>query len=64
VAETDHISLLSLGTDVWNVWRGANPAIQPDLREANLSRANLSDAMLNGSDLSDADLSGVNLSSQ
>jgi uncharacterized protein YjbI with pentapeptide repeats len=62
VGETDHISLLRQGTDVWNAWRGVNPAIQPDLREANLSRANLSDAMLNGSDLSDADLSGANLS--
>ena len=54
VAETDHLSLLRQGTDSWNAWREANPAIQLDLREANLRPANLSDA----------DLSGANLSSQ
>jgi uncharacterized protein YjbI with pentapeptide repeats len=62
VAEIDHVSLLRQGTEAWNAWREANPAIRQDLHEANLCRANLSDAMLNGSNLSGAYLSGAVLS--
>jgi uncharacterized protein YjbI with pentapeptide repeats len=53
----DHFKIILQGIEVWNLWRGDNPEIQPDLSGANLSGANLS-----GVNLSEANLSGANLS--
>lgn len=36
MANVEHIDLLKGGRDVWNVWRGENPNIIPDLSEAEL----------------------------
>jgi hypothetical protein len=77
MANDDHIAQLKKGVDAWNAWRGDNPNIRPDLRQANLSGANLSEAdlaranlrmtqlflaNLGGADLSRANLREANLS--
>jgi hypothetical protein len=58
MTETEYILLLRKGADAWNVWRGANPSIRPDLREANLNGANLHGAFLRGADLGKANSTG------
>jgi uncharacterized protein YjbI with pentapeptide repeats len=62
MTETEYILLLRKGADAWNGWRGANPSIRPDLREANLNGANLHGAFLRGADLGKANLNRANLS--
>ena len=62
MTESDHVALLRQGNAAWNDWRGANPAIRPDLREANLNGTNLAGALLRGADLGKADLNRANLS--
>jgi hypothetical protein len=66
MANDEHVAMLKRGVDAWNEWRGENPDIRPDLREADLSgavlvRANLIKADLNGANLSGADLMGATL---
>jgi hypothetical protein len=58
----DHDARLREGAHRWNAWRGENPGIRPDLREANLTNADLSGANLSGADLIRAYLIGANLS--
>lgn len=62
----EHIAILQRGVDAWNEWRKDNPAVRPDLRQADLSgmdliEANLADSDLRGADLSNAKLNDCNL---
>jgi uncharacterized protein YjbI with pentapeptide repeats len=61
MADEEHVKRLKQGIAESNAWRRDNPAISPDLSEANLSRAHLSHANLTGANLSGADLSSVDL---
>jgi hypothetical protein len=76
MADNQHYTLLTRDVDAWNVWRGENPKVRPDLsyavmRGADLTLANLAGAILHeadlvlanlrGADLRHADLSGANL---
>jgi hypothetical protein len=66
MADAEHLELLRRGVDVWNEWRVKEPAIRPNLREANLNgvnlrRANLREADLVRARLDGADLTGANL---
>jgi uncharacterized protein YjbI with pentapeptide repeats len=66
MADPEHFKILKQGVESWNEWRKENPAILPNLinanlRGANLRGANLSDAMLSEADLSLANLRGANL---
>jgi choline dehydrogenase-like flavoprotein len=36
MANDEHVALLKQGVPAWNAWRGENPGIRPDLREADL----------------------------
>jgi uncharacterized protein YjbI with pentapeptide repeats len=56
MADPDPLAELMKGVDAWNMWRGENPEVEPDLIGASLSGADLS-----GADLSRADLSGTDL---
>lgn len=66
MANKEHLKIIRQGVGIWNKWRGANPAIRPDLSGAilrgvylngiNLSRANLNRANLHGATLLFADL--------
>jgi uncharacterized protein YjbI with pentapeptide repeats len=62
MANDEHVAMLKRGVDAWNEWRGENPYIRPNLREAHLIKADLGGADLRGADLSGADLSDANLS--
>jgi hypothetical protein len=67
MADQAHLDILKQSVEAWNSWRERNPAIEPDLFEANLSRAtllgaNLSRATLAEADLFQATLSGADLS--
>jgi hypothetical protein len=65
------MAILRQGVAVWNAWREANSAIQPDLYEADLGGANLAginlrgayinEVFLGGADLYGAQLSGAHL---
>jgi hypothetical protein len=61
MANEEHLSILRQGVQTWNQWRGANPELKLDLREANLSGAQLYRAHLSRADLSQADLTRANL---
>ena len=66
MANEEHVAIISQGAEVWNMWRGDNPEVTPDLAEAplhggNLSGAVLSDAKLRGASLVRANLSGAAL---
>lgn len=41
MADTKHIAILHQGVDAWNAWREREPAVYPDLTEADLSGADL-----------------------
>ena len=56
MADVEQLKLLRKGIEVWNSWRGKNPGISIDLREANLTGADLT-----GANLREADLGGANL---
>lgn len=58
----DHALLVRRGAAAWNAWRGANPSVRPDLREANPNGANLSGAFLRGAFFTTANLNRANLS--
>lgn len=55
------VRILLRGPKEWNEWREANPNVDIDLREANLSGANLRHANLRAANLSGAFLSRANL---
>jgi hypothetical protein len=61
VADEEHVKILRQGVQVWNAWRNANPALRPDLVEANLRDADLNHANLRGANLGGADLSKADL---
>ena len=72
MANTEHLSILRQGSELWNQWRRENSAVRPDfvsanlsgvrLRAANLHKADLREANLSYADLSRADLREANLS--
>ena len=43
MANEEHLAILRQGVDVWNVWREANPQVQPNLYQVDLREANLRD---------------------
>jgi hypothetical protein len=61
MANPEHVKILKEGFEAWNIWRGKNPSIAPDLNYANLRGADLSRASLSRADLSNADLRLANL---
>ena len=63
MANADHVARLRQGSEVWNAWRASNPAVEPDLREANLRGATLDLADLQDADLRTAFLSDAELDS-
>lgn len=72
MANGEHLSIIALGVQAWNRWRGANPEIKPGLEQANFSfrdlhgadfrGTNFSGANFNGAILTRADLSGADFS--
>jgi len=70
--QPEHLTILKLGTEVWNKWRLEHPEIQPkliaadgegtNLSQVNLKGANLSQVNLEGADLSQVNLEGADLS--
>src|SRR6266852_6514303 len=71
MANPEHLAILRLGVEQWNLWREQHPVFRPDLsrasllgadlRKANLGRANLNAAYLVKANLLGADLSFANL---
>jgi uncharacterized protein YjbI with pentapeptide repeats len=61
MADAEHVARLRQGVEAWNAWRRTNPAITPDLADANLMEAYLIEADLRGADLGGADLRKANL---
>jgi uncharacterized protein YjbI with pentapeptide repeats len=66
MADKTHLERLSTGVAVWNHWRQAQPAVRPDLSQADLdgidlNGVNLSEADLTGTVLAKARLSGADL---
>ncbi len=66
MANDEHLHMLQQRVATWNKWRQRNPAICPDLSEADLRKADLNKADLSGADLNEAflkkaDLSGAHL---
>jgi Pentapeptide repeats (8 copies) len=59
MANPEHLKILKQGVLAWNAWRGTNPLVAPDLREADLSNSDLTAANLNKADLTKAQLSGA-----
>lgn len=41
MANKEHVETLKSGIEAWNAWRTANPKVQPDLRDADLTGADL-----------------------
>jgi hypothetical protein len=64
VAIKAHIEIIAHGSVAWNDWRRKNPAIVPDLRDADLAGVNLSNANLRKAKLRSAKLIGANLSGE
>jgi hypothetical protein len=61
MADEEHVAILKKGVATWNLWRGANAHIRPDLSGAKLGAAYLSEASLLGADLTDANLRNAKL---
>ena len=66
MADQEHLAILKRGSSAWNDWRGENPHVVPDLRQAHLQQTRLSGANLSGANLrlsyfGQADLSGADL---
>src|SRR5215831_16610167 len=61
MADEEQVAILKKGVATWNLWRGANAHIRPDLSGANLIESYLIGANLNGADLSEAKLLGADL---
>jgi len=57
MSNLEHLATLKEGAvEAWNQWRGAHPAVWPDLIGADLRGANLGGTDLSGALLLDADL--------
>src|SRR5919206_1786490 len=56
MANPEHLEVLKEGVEAWNIWRGDNPSIKPDLRGVDLEHQ-----YLDGINFEDADLRGANL---
>jgi len=56
MANPEHLNILKQGIETWNKWRGLNPEIVPDLKNAFLKGADLQEANLKGAKLHGADL--------
>ena len=41
MANPEHLKILKEGAEAWNQWRKENPAVRPDLGEADLRWADL-----------------------
>jgi uncharacterized protein YjbI with pentapeptide repeats len=63
MAIPQHLEVIKQGVAAWNKWRIDNPAEEPDLAGANLSKTDLIEANLRETDLRWADLTCTNLSS-
>ena len=63
MAIPQHLEVIKQGVTAWNKWRIDNPAEEPDLAGANLSKTDLKEANLRETDLRWADLTCTNLSS-
>jgi len=63
MAIPQHLEVLKQGVAAWNKWRNDNPAEEPDLAGAKLSKTDLRDANFRETDLRWADLTRTNLSS-
>src|SRR6516165_4244549 len=62
MSNLEHLATLKEGAvEAWNQWRGAHPAVWPDLIGADLRGANLGGTDLRGVNLGGANLRGVNL---
>ncbi len=62
MANSEYLSLLNQGVEVWNQWRAKHPEIvSPDLSGASLVKLNLIEADLTGADLQGADFKGADL---
>src|SRR5216684_454836 len=59
MANWEHLEILNKGVPAWNRWRKENPAIRPELGEAELNGASLLKAHLVDADLAGADLRGA-----
>lgn len=55
----EHLKILKQGVEVWNKWREENPAVRPNLLNADLVGARLSGAHLHKADLRGANLRGA-----
>jgi uncharacterized protein YjbI with pentapeptide repeats len=62
MANEEHLEILKEGVQAWNRWRSENPAIKPDLKDADLNNLDLGGANFKDCDLSGAGLSGAELS--
>jgi uncharacterized protein YjbI with pentapeptide repeats len=60
MANQEHLKMLDKGVEKWNQWRKDNPAIVPDLIDADLSNANLIEADLSNANLIEANLEQAN----
>jgi hypothetical protein len=58
----EHLTLLKQGVNKWNSWRAANPDIEPNLMNADLSNVDLREVNLSNANLVMSDLRWVNLS--
>ncbi|MDH3879600.1 MAG: toll/interleukin-1 receptor domain-containing protein, partial [Desulfobacterales bacterium] len=63
MAIPQHLEVLKQGVAAWNKWRNDNPAEEPDLAGAKLSKTDLRDANFRETDLRWADLTRTNLNS-
>jgi len=62
MANEEHLAILKRGVGAWNRWREENPALKPDLKDADLNTLDLGGANFKDCDLSGAGLSGAELS--
>ena len=62
MASQEHLDILRLGVEVWNLWRRENPGIQPDFRQAELNNISLDKADLSRANFNNANLKGTTLS--
>lgn len=65
MANPEHVSVLRMGSDIWNRWQSrrswSDPSFYADLRGADLSGLDLSQADFRSANLRRANLSGTNL---
>ena len=62
MATQKHLSILRKGAAAWNEWREKNPAIKPNLSNADLTEMDFSKGTDFGADLTGSNLRGCNLS--